>query len=256
MTSDPMGEPWSDTTYRGFAGAEPPPPRRMRLPRIGRRELMIGAGAAVALGLAFGFLLRPNLATTHDTDAAERAAPAVPVEVNRPPPPAPLRSDGKLEVLSPDMAAAARMPAASGSFASAAVAAPVMPSLAPPPPAPAEVQNGPTVIRGIPSGPPPVAARSRAGADCASAAGLADQMICGDPEVAAADREMNRAYRRALQAVARPGALRADQRDWLAIREDAAHHSRRALAQVYQQRIDELNAAAEDRDGAQEAPEF
>jgi uncharacterized protein len=80
-------------------------------------------------------------------------------------------------------------------------------------------------------------------------------MVCSDPDLAAQDREMARAYRRALAAGVSPAALRADQRDWLSIREDAARHSRRAVADIYRQRIDELNGIAsggddrEDEDG-------
>jgi len=43
-----------------------------------------------------------------------------------------------------------------------------------------------------------------------------------------------------------PRALRQEQGDWLAIREDAAAHSRRALAQVYAQRTAELDQMAQD----------
>ena len=70
-------------------------------------------------------------------------------------------------------------------------------------------------------------------------------MVCEDPALTATDRELNRAYRRALRSGTAPSALRADQRDWLAIREDAAHRSRHALESVYRQRIEELNALAE-----------
>jgi uncharacterized protein len=77
-------------------------------------------------------------------------------------------------------------------------------------------------------------------------------MVCADPGLAEADLEMSRAYGRALHAGVSPAALRADQRDWLGIREEAAHHSRWALAQVYRQRIDELNAAAYE-DASQES---
>lgn len=261
-SGDRFGEPWSDATYRGFAGQPGPGRRRGRfgLPRISQRQLAIGAGGAVALGLLLGLWARPNLGASHDTDAAERAAPAVPIEVNRPPPPQPLVSNGKLEVLPPDLSAANRT-------AGPSAAPPVLPSgaaaaasLAPPPPAPAPApaSAGPTVVRG---NPPPLAVQTppaapRADGAACTGGGAADQMVCGDPELAGADREMRRAYRRALAAGAAPAALRADQRDWLAIREEAARHSRQALAQVYDQRIEELNAAAADRDGAQDNPDF
>jgi len=53
---------------------------------------------------------------------------------------------------------------------------------------------------------------------------------------------MARAYRRALGSGVDPQDLRQEQRDWVAIREDAARHSQQALADVYDQRIRELNA--------------
>lgn len=247
MSSDP----WSDTTYNGFAGA-PPPRRRFAMPAMNRRNLAIGAGAAVAMGLVFGLWARPNIAKD-PSDAAERTAPAVPIEVTRPPPPEPLRSDGKLEVLSPDQAAAARVAQAPAP----SYAPPYVPAPPPPlpeaqarlaPPAAQMTTPTPAVRQAQPIAVPP--ARSGAG-DCAGARSQAESMVCGDPDLAAADRELNRAYRRALQSgAAPPGAIRADQRDWLAIREEAARHSRRALASVYQQRIDELNAASQgDEDG-------
>jgi uncharacterized protein len=41
--------------------------------------------------------------------------------------------------------------------------------------------------------------------------------------------------------------LRDEQDDWLAIRESAARYSRSAVADVYRQRIRELNAMADGR---------
>jgi uncharacterized protein YecT (DUF1311 family) len=221
---------------------------------------MIGGTAAmIALGLALGLWARPNLGASHDTDAAERAAAPVHIEVDRPAPPPPVTSNGKLEVLSPDVAAASRQAAAPtlSSLATQAFARLVTPDdAAPPPPLPAASQPAPQPRVEAPprmaalTAPPVVAPspspQARAGFDCGGAGGVAEQMVCSDPDLAAADRDMSRAYRRALRSGASPGALRADQRDWLGIREEAARHSRQALAQVYQQRIDELNAAADD----------
>ena len=71
-------------------------------------------------------------------------------------------------------------------------------------------------------------------------------MVCEDPGLARADRRLQLAYERALRtAVIPPRELREDQRDWLAIREDAAHRSPEAVRSIYEQRIDELNALAE-----------
>jgi len=76
-------------------------------------------------------------------------------------------------------------------------------------------------------------------------------MVCADPALASADRQMARAYQRALRAGAAPGELRQEQRDWMAIREDAARQSPRALAQIYDQRIQELNQIADRAPGGE-----
>ncbi|MFI4966445.1 MAG: lysozyme inhibitor LprI family protein, partial [Caulobacterales bacterium] len=71
-----------------------------------------------------------------------------------------------------------------------------------------------------PIAPPAMAPPQFAPADpaCGGARSRAAQMVCGDPELAAADREMNQAFRRALRSGAAPDQLRQDQRYWLAIR--------------------------------------
>ena len=84
-----------------------------------------------------------------------------------------------------------------------------------------------------------------AGADCAAPGSLAEEMICADPGLAAADRQMARAFRRALRSGAPYHDLRAEQRDFMALREDAALRSPRALARLYDQRIEDLNAIAD-----------
>jgi uncharacterized protein len=65
-------------------------------------------------------------------------------------------------------------------------------------------------------------------------------MVCADPRLAARDRRLTRAYRRALESGVPRGELRDEQADWDDIREDAARVSPEALAQVYDQRIREL----------------
>jgi len=261
MPTDQRGEPWPDRTYNGFSGPAAEP-RRRTLPRVTGRAVAIGGAAAIALGLVLGVWARPNFGKD-PTDAAERTATPVPIEVNRPPPPQPLTSNGKLEVLSPEEAAQARAANAAAYPPPPAPASTYVP--APPPPlpsvaaspgyAPAPTYRAPPVAPPMVRQPPPLAPVAqdgrpgRAGFDCGAARSQAEAMVCGDPDLAAADREMTRAYRRALQSgAAPPQALRQEQRDFLAIREDAARHSRRALAQVYQQRIDDLNDLA-DRGG-------
>lgn len=256
MPTDRAGDPWSDRTYNGFAGSPPPPPeprRAVRLPAMTGRNLAIGAGAAVAFGLLFGLWARPNFAKDPN-EAAERTATPVPIQVDRPPPPEPMRSDGKLEVLSPDQVAAARMSAPSAAPPPAAyvpAAPPALPPVETEAPQPAPRQAPPLAVAPpaprVAQAPPAPQPASRTGFDCSGARSPAEAMVCADPELAAADRELGRAYRRAMQSGAVPPAvLRSDQRDWLNIREDAARHSRRAVMSVYQQRIDELNSAVDD----------
>jgi hypothetical protein len=140
-------------------------------------------------------------------------------------------------VLPPDMVAAAN------------ARAPVTP----PEPAPfAEGSGAPAVtIAPAPAQPPgpqayPQPQTPQVADRCGGTASLADQMVCQDPRLAAADRDMARALRRALASGVSPGQLRAEQRDFAMIREDAARRSPRALFSAYAQRIDELNAIAED----------
>lgn len=220
MPTDRSGEP--QPSRRGFT--------RLRTP------LLIAGGAAIALGLGLGLLVRPNFAA-RDSDVAERGATPMQVEIDHTAPPLPpVESGGKLEVLPPDLAGANRQ--AGDASLSALTSQPVPETLAPD----AAFRPGPPTDQAGPM---------RPGADCGGAGSLAEQMVCSDSDLAAVDREMSRAYRRALRAEISPDALRADQRDWLGVREEAARHSRRALAQVYQQRIAELNSAAEDAPAAE-----
>jgi uncharacterized protein YecT (DUF1311 family) len=234
MPSDRAGEPWAGTTYNGFSGPAEPRPARRATPPLSRNLILGGVAAAVGLGLVFGFAARPNLGQH------ERAAPMQPatqpstdtldIEVNKPVIlPAP-RPTGRLEVLPPDLARnAPRM---------AARALPAQPAAAP--------------HIDAPLSPPRIDPRppTEASFSCRGAGSAAEQMVCEDPGLARADRRLQRAYERALRTGSvPPRELRDDQRDWLAIREDAAHRSPAAVRSVYEQRIDELNALAEDDPG-------
>jgi uncharacterized protein YecT (DUF1311 family) len=196
--------------------------------------------AAVLLGVVSGLLARPDRVAF--VDPAGKASPARPrlspteqMRIDVAPGvtaqvPAPI---GRLEVLPPDMARAA-------------YAREAMRPLPPLPPAPdqrtvAPTHTAPVAIEASDVPPPSV----RAASTCAGALSPAAQTVCDAPELAAADRELRRAYRRALASGAPAGDLQADQDDWLGIREDAARRSPRAVASVYAQRIDELNAIAE-----------
>jgi len=85
--------------------------------------------------------------------------------------------------------------------------------------------------------------------DCRYARSYAQQMICDDPDLAAQDRRMTRAYAGALAAGVPQDELRAEQGDWLDLREDAARRSPQAMRSLYQQRIEELEALAADGPG-------
>lgn len=82
---------------------------------------------------------------------------------------------------------------------------------------------------------------------CGDAPTRAYEMVCRDRGLAEADRRMKRAYSAALAAGVPPDALRHDQEDWLAVREDAAQVSPRAVADLYRQRTRELFAIADER---------
>jgi uncharacterized protein YecT (DUF1311 family) len=230
MTTGPAGEPWGGGDYRGFSGAAPGAPRPERRAPPARpipRAVTVGGGVAVAvaLGLGLGFLAKPDLIHPAPiapmravTAAAEDATPPrVDIEANRPPPPPAVKSAGRLDVLPPDLARSAQRPTAASSLAQIETPAPV--------PAPRTMAADPV---------------------CDGARSRAAQMVCADPDLSAADRELNRAYRRALRSGAAPDRLREEQRDWLSIREDAARRSSRAVASIYEQRIDELNRIADD----------
>jgi uncharacterized protein YecT (DUF1311 family) len=104
----------------------------------------------------------------------------------------------------------------------------------------------PVAARPAPSAAP--APQGRASFDCTTARPGAEQMVCADPQLAADDRQMARVYGRAVRSGMNPAMLSREQQDWVAIREDAAHRSRQAVAQAYDQRIRELERMADRTD--------
>jgi uncharacterized protein len=84
------------------------------------------------------------------------------------------------------------------------------------------------------------------GFNCRYARSRSEQLVCGDAELATLDRRLNRAFNRAVSSGIPFRELRAEQDDWLNIREDAARRSPDAVASIYRQRIQELNAIADD----------
>lgn len=217
MTIDAAGDP----TAASVADERPP----------WKQPKLIGAAAGVGvLGLLLGMAFRPELAVNEGpkppmqaiTPMAEGPQMAIVVD---PPKPLPeiTTKPGKLEVLPPDMVAAApRAPVR---------AAPAEPLVAPDPlPRLAEVDPRD---------------RPRPSFDCRSGAlSRAEALVCDDPALAAADRRMAAAFRRATQAGVPYEQLRDEQDDWMSIRERAARRSPEAVAQIYAQRIDELDEMA------------
>lgn len=190
-----------------------------------RQPKLIGGAAAIGvIGLLLGFALRPELAVNEEPappmQAVTPPAGQMAIVVDQPAPPPPIAaSTGKLEVLPPDMIAAAPK---------APPRAPARPLVAPDPlPRLAEVEDRPAP-----------------GFECRDARTRAEAMVCEDPALAAADRRMNEAFRRAAQSGTPYDELRGEQDDWLSIRERAARRSPEAVAQIYAQRIDELNEMA------------
>jgi uncharacterized protein YecT (DUF1311 family) len=269
MPTDRNGAPWPGATYNGFSdapsgGGSAPPnepePKPVRRPT--RNLLLGGVAAAVGLGLAFGLLAKPDFGedgrarepmrvATAGTTAPVEPVPAsqFEIEVNKPvldPVPA---STGKLEVLPPDLAQEAARQAAASQPVRVAIAPPAVP----PRPVPVDRTEAPRQVF-IPAPTQPPAQRYasapqsqvRPSFDCRYARSPSERMVCGDSELALADRRLNQAYNRAIAAGIPARELRAEQDDWLSIRDDAARHSSDAVASVYEQRIGELNELAEE----------
>jgi hypothetical protein len=228
-------------THRGFSGP-PGPAAPDEAPRGPPRNLgvLMAAGLAVAavLGVTLGLLSKParlNVAEEPRVmNAVSAAAPPVDPPPSGPqmqivvdpvkPPTPPPKAATPLEVLPSDMAAAAPK----------AVVAP-SPRAAPEPPPPEEPPSSTFADAAVPLPP-----RARPSFACDGDLSRAREMVCADPRLAARDRRLTRAYRRALESGVPRGELRDEQADWDDIREDAARVSPEALAQVYDQRIREL----------------
>jgi uncharacterized protein YecT (DUF1311 family) len=208
------------------------PRRDVRPPR--RRAWPIAALAGVGvLALAAVVFVAAEQANRRDEAAIRKAGPQLQVDASALPP-APLPQAAldapKLQVL-PDLPPTPIAPPASD-FAD-----------------PTEEPALPQVVEpAAPDEPAPsaeAAGRDANQPDCRDAPGLAEAMVCADPDLAAADRRMRAAYVAALRAGAPPDLLGRDQDAWLAAREEAAQWSRRALAEAYRRRIAELRDIAE-----------
>lgn len=197
---------------------------------------LVGAACLCVAGLGLGYAARPKLAAIsasapvpmqpaqQQADAGMAPQMQVTVSPATPPPIAAVAPrSGRLEVLPPDQRLAASTRAA---------------PIRRPPVAPATADN--------PSAVADASTVERAVPDCSGARSPAEAMVCADPDLARADRRLARAFRAAARSGMPLGQLRAEQDDWLDIREDAARHSPRAVAQIYEQRIEELEAMAAD----------
>lgn len=279
MSTDRFGAPLPGATYNGFSGPDASPRREAAPPREGlsKKTLYGGLAAAIAAGLAFGLWARPEFANDRQAREPMKAAvqtpvaetPIVPVEVLAPEPtPAP-KSDGPLDVLPADLAARAEASRPIATPRTAPVVrraeAPRQVVRLPPPPvvvARSAAASGRqvTAVAPVPRPAPmaPVArepafasvprpARNEGPAfNCRFARSQSERQVCGDEELAALDRRLNRAFNRAVSSGVPFRELRAEQDDWLNIREDASRRSPEAVASIYRQRIRELNDIAGD----------
>lgn len=202
-----------------------PPPRR----RAGAIALGVGIAAAGLFGLAMVKASGGFFALEPSRDAPSGPPLSVVVDRGEPPPPvAPERDAGPLDTFAAPPPDSDR-PVPVRPVVRAAIADP-------PAPEPRPVRRAPP--------PTPEAQRAafRPSFDCRYARSRAEQMVCGDPRLAAADRALHQVFEAAMRRAPDPRALRAEQDRWLAVRERAAPDPD-AVAAVYHQRIDELEAA-------------
>lgn len=196
----------------------PPPPRRS----LADKPVMAGIAVAVALGLAGGFLMRPNLG---DQAPAQRVS-ARKVEI-------PTEPDG-LDIIVDTRPAPVEPVTPLGP--PAPYTAPMEGFTPQPVPAPA-----PRVVEGAVMRP---YAPARPSFNCRYARSQSERMVCVDPNLAAADRRLARAYGEAIDAGVPERVLRRQQDVWLGAREGAARYGPEDVARVYEARIAELQQMA------------
>jgi len=88
------------------------------------------------------------------------------------------------------------------------------------------------------------AAPTRLATACDTSGGQRETLICAWPSIAAADRQMRRAYQHALDVGVDRSALQASQARWSTTSEFAARRSAADLTAAYHRRISELTALA------------
>ncbi len=244
----PERAPWAAPPWAPETTVTEPPPRRLRAwPGVAIGLVLVGA---IASGVGLTRLSR------HAPSADQEEASVVPrLQVVRSPLPTP--APAQAEPLAANLPPPNTLPAgvASQPPIQAALASPPVP--APPPalalqdtprrreaPAPLSPAE-PAPLPPIRAAPPAVMADARTlPGPCESLRSYAEQLVCSDPQFSAADHRLRRAFSAALRSGVPEDELRADQEEWLRVRESAARASRGALMAVYHQRIDELESAA------------
>ncbi|WP_430424142.1 hypothetical protein [Phenylobacterium sp.] len=230
----PVKAGWSDTP--AWRRAEAPPE-----PRLWRSPLVAGCAvvALLAAGVGWATLGYPGRppAPAQPPEVEAPAPSPLQVVIAEPPSPAPLAPAAeRLEVLPP--------PQMNAAAEGAPPARMVIPS---PPPEAALPRETPSAAASAQAAGVRTAPETSRFDACADAPTPAYEMVCSDRWLAQADQRMKRAYSAAMAAGVPPEALQRDQEDWLAVREDAAQVSRRAVADIYRQRTRELFAMADDR---------
>jgi hypothetical protein len=210
------------------------PPTAPRGPRRpGKGVIAAGLAVALVLGVAGGLAMKPKLndqalgkQTQHRVVPLPREPSGLGIVVDRTvtaitqQPPLPVTPVG---------------PQAPAPYPDPAVAA--EPRARPRPPSP-------VVVGSIPERNNPPVHVVRPAFDCRFARSMADRLVCVDPRLAAADRRMAQAYHHALDVGVPEEVLRRQQEAWLDARDQAAREGPEALADIYGQRIAELQGMA------------
>ena len=182
----------------------------------------------LAVGLALGLWLRPTV----DRAFGHAALSSAPVAIASVAPEPPQIDTSAIDAPAPAKQAAA---AASLQITTSPRQAEAAPSVsarpADPPAAPAKAADKAATK---------AAAKVAAAPSCAPGGSKADQLVCADPALVAADHDLRKAAERAANAGGDP-----DQVDWLVAREAAARRSPQALKEAYQRHTAELEGLAE-----------
>ena len=207
-----------------------PPPSR----RPGKGVIAAGLAVALLLGVAGGLAMKPKL---NDQALGKQAQHRV-VPLPREPSGLGIVVDRTVTAITqqPPLPVTPVGPQAPPPYSDPAVAAEPRTHPGPPP--------SPVVVGSIPERNNPPVRAVRPAFDCRFARSMADRLVCVDPRLAAADRRMAQAYQHALDVGVPEEVLRRQQEAWLDARDQAAREGPEALADIYGQRIAELQGMA------------